>query len=220
MKIKSAILVAAGVAGTALLASLFSSQAGAKYEEPNWKSIKKEKEFEIRQYPELISASVTVSGSNNNEQANKAFRILAGYIFGNNVPKQKIAMTVPVTEKIDSEEIAMTAPVVQSVSKNTMTMKFFMPSQYKLDSLPEAKDKRIEFEVIPACTFATIRFSGIADTQSVNRETKKLQDYLKTNKLMPIDKPILAVYNPPWTLPFLRRNEIWIAIDSPTTSVD
>lgn len=212
MKSKSVLLLAAGVAGIAGLASVLSSQADAKYEEPGWQSVKKENDFEIRKYPRVIAASVTVSGADNNQLANRAFKILAGYIFGKNKSNKKIAMTVPVTQKVASEKIAMTAPVIKTTTENSMTMKFFMPSKYDLDSLPEAEDKRIEFEAIPSRSYATIRFSGLTEDNRVARETKRLQGFIKSNGLVATGEPVLAVYNPPWTLPFLRRNEVWIPV--------
>lgn len=220
MKSKSVLLLVGGVAGIAGIASLILGHADAKYEEPNWQSVKKENDFEVRQYPRVIAASVKVTGEGNNQMANSAFRVLAGYIFGKNKSSSKIAMTVPVTQKVATEKVAMTTPVLKTTSGNSMTMKFFMPSKYDLDTLPEAEDKRIQFEVIPACSYATVRFSGLTDEDRVERETKKLQGFIKANGFVTIGEPVLAVYNPPWTLPFLRRNEVWIEVKSETQGDD
>jgi len=220
MKGKSILLLAAGIAGIAGIASVMSANADAKYEEPGWQSIKKDNEFEVRKYPRVIAASVTVTGGDSDKMANRAFGVLAGYIFGKNKSSKKIAMTVPVTQEVAPEKIAMTVPVTKTTSGKSMTMKFFMPSKYDLDTLPEPEDKRIEFEVIPACSYATIRFSGLTDEERVEREIKRLQGFVESNGFVTAGEPVLAVYNPPWTLPFLRRNEVWIQVKTETQGDD
>lgn len=195
----------------------YLASAEARYEEPDWLSLRKEDNFELRKYPELLAASVTVEGVDE-KAANKAFSILAAYIFGKNRSRQKIAMTVPVTEELGSEKIAMTAPVSTSIQGKSMTMKFYMPSKYKLDTLPEAKDERIKFEIVPARNFATIRFSGLATESKIKTKTAELLKFIEVNAYRQAGEPIRAFYNPPWTVPFLRRNEIWIPVLSSSSS--
>ena len=184
----------------------------AKYEEPNYQVKRKSDDIEIRQYPSVIAAEVQVSTAQKQPE-NQAFRILAGYIFGKNVARDKIAMTVPVTETSASEKVAMTVPVTSVNADGTMIMSFYMPSKYTLESLPEPVDKRIRFTNVPAKSYAVIRFSGTAREQNIDRHEKKLRDYMKDQGLSPKGPAIRAFYNPPWTLPFLRRNEIWLPIE-------
>ncbi|MBX9939269.1 MAG: heme-binding protein [Candidatus Obscuribacterales bacterium] len=225
-KLTGVLLLSSALAATVGLSYL--SEAKASYEEPRWKSLKKDGKFELRLYPSVVAASVTVplnnqSTSENAAQAgkdskamNKAFGVLAGYIFGKNKSKSKIAMTVPVTEirKSESEKIAMTVPVVsaQSGSRSDMTMSFYMPSSYKIEDLPEALDKNIQFAVVPSKTYATVRFSGLAGAEAIATNTRELKSFIEKSKLEIIGEPISAYYNPPWTLPFLRRNEVWIEV--------
>jgi len=187
-------------------------EAMAKYEEPNYQVKRKSDDIEIRQYPSVIAAEVQVSTAQKQPE-NQAFRILAGYIFGKNVARDKIAMTVPVTETSASEKVAMTVPVTSVNADGTMIMSFYMPSKYTLESLPEPVDKRIRFTNVPAKSYAVIRFSGTAREQNIDRHEKKLRDYMKDQGLSPKGPAIRAFYNPPWTLPFLRRNEIWLPIE-------
>lgn len=210
MKPRNILLI--GGFGAAAISLLFLSEVSAKYEEPQWSIVKKQGDMEVRSYPRLVAASVTVDGTDS-DAANKAFSILAGYIFGKNAGKQKIAMTVPVTEQMRSEKIAMTVPVTTLLSDKKMTMKFFMPSDYDLDNLPEALDKRIEFVVENPRAYATVRFSGRATEESIKSRTATLLEFINSSGLIVAGEPLRAFYNPPWTLPFLRRNEVWIPVE-------
>lgn len=230
-------------AGAGLLGFAAGKEALAKYEEPKFEVLRKEQDIEIRQYPAVIAAEVVVSGTKD-KAANQAFRILAGYIFGKNVARDKIAMTVPVTEtksaeKIETavpagetksaekmetesparetksaEKIAMTVPVTETTSDGAMTMRFFMPSQFTLESLPEAVDKRIKFAKLPPVRYAVIKFSGMAQEDNISKHESKLRKFLKDQGITAQEPPVRAFYNPPWTLPFLRRNEVWLQIEN------
>jgi effector-binding domain-containing protein len=199
--------VGAGAIGLAI-----GSEALAKYEEPNYEVLRKSQDIEIRQYPPVIAAEVEVDGTRE-EAANQAFRILAGYIFGKNVSRDKIAMTVPVTEMTSSEKIAMTVPVTSVSAQGKMTMRFYMPSKYSLEALPEPVDNRIKFTKLPQARYAVIKFSGFAGEDNIARHESKLRNYLKDIDLSPDGRAIRAFYNPPWTLPFMRRNEVWLPLE-------
>ena len=204
------VLVLLVVGATALA---IGSEALAKYEEPKYEIVRKSGDIEIRQYPPVIAAEVEVTGTRE-EAANQAFRILAGYIFGKNVSRDKVAMTVPVTETTSSEKVAMTVPVTSVSAQGKMTMRFYMPSKYSLEALPEAVDKRIKFEQLPAARYAVIKFSGFSSEDNMARHESKLRNCLQTIDLIPQGQAIRAFYNPPWTLPFLRRNEVWLQVES------
>lgn len=203
------ILIALGAGALGLAVG---SEALAKYEEPKYDVVQKSENIEIRQYPSVIAAEVTVEGTKD-KAANQAFKILAGYIFGKNVARDKIAMTVPVTETTSSEKIAMTVPVTETSAEGKMTMRFYMPSQYTLETLPEPIDKSIKFIKLPPARYAVITFSGFAGEENIAHHEEKLRDYLKEKNLTALGKAVRAFYNPPWTLPFLRRNEVWLPIE-------
>jgi effector-binding domain-containing protein len=199
-------------AGAGAIGLAVGSEALAKHEEPKYEIIRKSQDIEIRQYPSVIAIEVEVNGTRT-DSANQAFRILAGYIFGKNVSRDKIAMTVPVTEMKPSEKIAMTVPVTELKAEEGMRMRFYMPSKYSLESLPEPVDKRIKFEKLPAARYAVIKFSGFAREDNMASHEARLRNYLNDNNLTPKGQSIRAFYNPPWTLPFLRRNEVWLPIN-------
>ena len=181
-------------------------------EEPAFKSVLKDGDFEVRDYPALVVAEVTVSGEQK-EAGNKGFRLLAGYIFGGNKRRQSIAMTAPVAQQPTSEKIAMTAPVTQIQNAGSWTVRFTMPSGYTLNTLPEPNDPKIHLRQLPPERFAVLRFSGLARPDDVDAKSAELITVTKSHDLRAIGSVMLAQYNPPWTLWFMRRNEVMIPVD-------
>lgn len=166
--------------------------------------------IQIRDYAPMIVAEVNVSGDRK-DAINKGFRIIADYIFGNNVPKQDVAMTAPVIQQ-SSEKISMTAPVIQEGTANNWTVRFVMPSSYTLETLPKPNNNQVKLEKVQGKRFAVIRFSGMAREDSLKKQTEKLNAFIKEKNLSALSSASYAFFNPPWTLPFLRRNEVMIEI--------
>ncbi|MDO8692481.1 MAG: heme-binding protein [Sheuella sp.] len=197
----------------ALLLSLnvYGSLAMAT-EEPPYTAILKEGDFEIREYPPLIAAEVTVTGERS-DAISAGFRLLAGYIFGGNTKKQSIAMTAPVTQApAESEKIAMTAPVTQSGSEAEWTVRFIMPQSYTLDTLPAPNDPKVKLVPLAPARFAVVKFSGLAKEPEIIEQTQLLNEFMTKQKLTATGPATLARYDPPWTLWFLRRNEVMIPV--------
>jgi SOUL heme-binding protein len=179
-------------------------------ENPKYVVLVKEGRKEIRSYSSYIVAKTQVKGEFKEVQG-EAFRTLAGYIFGANEKNQKISMTAPVRQEpsAEGEKLAMTAPVVQSPAEGGWVMSFMMPSKYKMEDLPIPKDKRITLEEVPPKIFGVIEYSGLGSAKTNAIMANELQDWLMANKQYEIvGKPSYAGYNPPWTIPFLRRNEM------------
>jgi len=206
--VKIAMLLAGGAA--LVVGGLAVQEATAKYEEPSYEVITKQGSLEVRQYKSRVAASVDVPAGSG--AADSAFRILAAYIFGKNKSRAAVPMTVPVTQEASPTKIAMTVPVTMVENDGHMRMSFFMPSKYTLESLPEAEDKRITFKTLPPTRFAVVRFSGLAFQESVRRQTNLLRAFINERGLKEFGEPIKASYNPPWALPFMRRNEVWIEV--------
>ena len=198
------------VLGAMLGATLFGTDAMA-VEEPAFRSVLHEGAFEVRDYPALMVAEVTVSGDQK-EAASKGFRLLAGYIFGGNKRRQSIAMTAPVAQAPTSEKIAMTAPVTQIQSAGEWVVRFTMPSAYSMDTLPEPNDPKVHLRALPPARFAVLQFSGLARKDDVAAKTAELEKLARTHHLRAIGPASLAQYDPPWTLWFMRRNELMIPI--------
>ena len=182
-------------------------------EEPAFKEVSRDGAFEVRDYPALVAAEVTVAGAQK-EAASKGFRLLAGYIFGANKRRQGIAMTAPVGQQAASEKIAMTAPVAQTENAaGTWLVRFTMPSTYSLQTLPTPDDARVKLRTIAPARFAVLRFSGLAQPGDVAEKSKQLLAWVKSHGLRATGSVILAQYNPPWTVWFLRRNEVMVEVD-------
>ena len=199
-----------GIIGVTLLAAALWGPIVSNVEQPNYQVVKSSGNIEIRDYAPMIVAEVDIPGERR-DAIGKGFRIIADYIFGNNSSAQKVPMTAPVTQQ-DSEKIAMTAPVTQQGDGNTWRVRFIMPSSYTRGTLPKPHNPAVELKEIAAKRYAVIRFSGMAGEDSLKRRTKELNDWVVAKNLSPVSKPIYAFYNPPWTLPFLRRNEVMVEI--------
>jgi hypothetical protein len=186
-------------------------------EEPVFKLVLQAGEFEVREYPALIAAEVSVGGDRS-EAVNAGFRLLAGYIFGGNTRSQSIAMTAPVIQAPPAgESIAMTAPVTQSGNADAWVIRFIMPSSYTLDTLPTPNDPRVQLKALAPSRVAVVRFSGLAHEADIEQKTTELNAFIAANNLRAAGPPSLARYNPPWTLWFLRRNEVMIPLQDATT---
>ena len=198
------------LSGAILDLTLIGTHAMA-VEEPAFKAVLLDGAFEVRDYPPLVVAEVTVGGDQK-EAANNGFRLLAGYIFGGNKRRQSIAMTAPVAQAPISEKIAMTAPVTQTPGPAEWVVRFTMPRAYSMETLPEPNDPRVHLRVLSPTRFAVLKFSGLARRDVVAAKTVELGALAKSHQLRAIGPVSLAQYDPPWTLWFMRRNEVMIPV--------
>lgn len=195
------------IAATGLL-----SLAGcASVAEPAYRVVLAEAPFEVRACQPMIVAETRIEGERG-AAANAGFRILADYIFGNNTAKAEIAMTAPVTQAQDGQEIAMTAPVMQAPAGSAWVVGFVMPAEWTLDTLPTPNDPRVVLRRQDGRHVAVVRFAGTTGEGAVRRETEALERWLAAKGMTPAGAPVVARYDPPWTLPMFRRNEIQIEI--------
>ena len=178
-------------------------------EEPKFRVVSQMGDVQIREYAARIAAETTVAGD---EYAARGtgFRKLAGYIFGANNGGQSIAMTAPVTQS--KQSIAMTAPVVQARDASGWTIRFIMPSSYTMQTLPLPDDANVRLVPLPAETYAVLRFSGSTTPEAIDAQRRKLLAALANGAWRPEGEPVAWFYDPPWTLPFLRRNEVAVPV--------
>ena len=181
-----------------LVTSVMATQAIA-IEEPVYQVEKawEAEQIEIRAYAPRVMA---VTGMD--EDADGGFRVLAGYIFGGNAEEEKIAMTAPVQQSMAGEE----------------EMAFMMPAEYALEDLPAPEDQRVSFREAPAYTAAVIQFSGWASAEKADEKWQQLRGFLIAEGIDITGEPTLNQYNPPWTLPFMRRNEIIVPVAVPLSA--
>jgi hypothetical protein len=183
-------------------------------EEPQFSVLEKTPPFELRSYAPMILAEVKVEGDLE-EASGQGFRLIAAYIFGQNQVSEKIAMTTPVAiegQAPKSAKIAMTSPVGIESNAGQWIVSFVMPAEYTMESLPKPLNSRVQLRQIPAVKRAVISFTGFYNANKVAERTVELEEWMRTKNLQAASAPKFARYNPPWTLPFMRRNEIMIDV--------
>lgn len=203
---KLILIILASIASAVVLTGPIMS----KVEKPKYIVNFTEEDIESRSYDSMIVAEVLIKNSRE-ESISQGFRVLADYIFGNNVSAEKIPMTSPVIEQ-KSEKIPMTAPVKQQIKDNIWSIQFIMPAQYSMDSLPKPNNNTVKIKLIPPADYVVIKFNGKNENKNIQIHEDKLKEFIEKKDLEVKGKPIYAFYNPPWTIPILRRNEIMIEI--------
>lgn len=205
--------------------SIVGIRAGT--EEPSFTSERLADNVELRRYGPRIAAETTVA-ADEDAARNEGFRRLAGYIFGKNHGSDTIAMTAPVGQapvgqakagrERAGQSIAMTAPVAQSAEATGVgtgwVIRFFMPSKWSMQTLPEPDDDRVRLTEVPAETFAVLTFTGDRGPQAVRSRTAELRETLRAYGIESTGEESAWFYDPPWTLPFRRRNEIAIPVSA------
>jgi hypothetical protein len=180
----------------AVLATAATAAMADNVEEPAYTSLGELDEVELRRYAPSIQARTSLANSG---QTNSGFRRLAGYIFGGNDRDMEIAMTAPVEETLEPEPV----------------MTFTLPSEHRMEDLPAPDDTSVELVEVPERTVAVIEFSGWATGGKVEDKTEELLATLAKHGIAVAGVPSLNQYNPPWTPPFMRRNEIMVAVELP-----
>ncbi len=189
--------------------------------EPSYQLLREEPPFEIRAYPSLTVAS-TPMGAGLGEGTGGAFQRLFNYISGDNSGEREVAMTAPViqqpgaaaAEESAGKKIEMTAPVLQQPSAGgEWRMLFVLPDDMTAETAPVPAESSVRIEMLPARRVAAIRFSGFLRDSNVVEAREQLLDWMKAEGLSPAGPAEVAGYNPPWTLPWFRRNEILIPIE-------
>ena len=164
----------------------------SRVEQADYLVVKKMDGYEIREYPKHIVAQAAVHGPYG-ESMNKGFGIVAGYIFGGNAK---------------NESIAMTAPVVVIADSGSQIISFGMPRSYKLEKMPAPTDPRVKIVMIPRKKYAVMRFSWYRSDARIKRMQEKLLSALASDGFIAQGNTACAGYNPPWTPPWMMRNEV------------
>jgi hypothetical protein len=196
-------------------------------EEPKYQVTQVDGPFEVRMYAPILIAETFVDGDMD-EASNKGFRLIADYIFGNNQSpnsnaSSKIAMTAPVSMEPVSTKIAMTAPVTvepQSTTSSVQNAKkwrihFVMPSQYTLATIPKPRNEAVTLKEVASKYFVVHSYTGFNTLSRVQSKTDEAMEWANSKSLKIIGTAQLSRYDPPWTLPMFRRNEIMLEISAP-----
>jgi len=193
--------------------SVFGIRNGT--EEPAHSLVERLGDVEIRRYAPRTAAETTVSGDAYSARG-EGFRRLAGYIFGGNQGRVRIDMTAPVAQSDApagapaGERIATTAPVAQASDAEGSVIRFFLPAG--LADAPKPNDGRVRIVPVPAETVAVLRFGGLAPDTAIAAQRATLLATLAGTRWRPVADPVTWFYDPPWTLPPLRRNEIAVPV--------
>ena len=206
----------------ALLVGFLGMESAMAIEEPKYEVRTSQAPFELRHYAPTLIAQTIVEGDMD-AASNKGFRLIADYIFGNNLAAgseqaAKIAMTAPVAVEPQSSKIAMTAPVTiepQLGSAQQWRIHFVMPSQYTLANIPKPKNSAVTLHELPSKYFVVHRYSGFNTVARVQEKTEEALAWAKQQSLKVVGTPQLSRYDPPWTLPMFRRNEIMVEVAAP-----
>jgi SOUL heme-binding protein len=184
--------------------------------EPSFKAVRTDGDFSVRDYGPVIVAETTIAGEAVKAR-NAGFTPLADYIFAKDRKGSQIAMTTPVTQA-PREKIAMTAPVSQQANATGWTIAFTMPAGSTLNNLPAPANPMVKLTEHAARRMAAVRFSGLASEARMKAKRLELLDRVAEAGLKPVGDPVFAFYDPPWTLPFLRRNEVMVEVSSGNSS--
>ncbi len=174
---------------------------------------------EIRQYGPRLAAETDMAGSDGIEAGQgSAFMRLAGFIFAQNRQGPEVAMTAPVAMQSAAEPIAMTAPVAMEPGEEQGTMRFFMPAEYTLETLPKPGDDRVRIVTVPAQTLAVVRFSGELTDEAVAEQTTQLLRTIAGSEWTVTGVPGVFGYDAPGTPLDQRRNEVFVEVNGPAVA--
>ena len=182
-------------------------------EEAKYEVIKRDNNFEIRDYETHILAETVVEG-NLEDAGSEAFKRLFRYISGDNRSGDRVAMTAPVSQQPTGEMKEMTAPVGQQRLEERWAVSFMMPGSHTLETLPEPEDPKVTMRQVPARRMAAVRYSGFWSEKGYLRYKAELESWIEKMGLTIVGDPIWARYDPPFMPWFLRRYEILIPVDA------
>lgn len=181
------------------------------YEQPHYVVIQDLGDsVQVRRYDPRLAIEATVDDANQEKAASQAFTLLFRYITGANQRDQKIAMTAPV--RTESERIAMTQPVQTMADHDRVSMRFFLPHSVAEAGAPAPVDPRLHLVNVPASTIAARRYSGVADQGARQRNETILMSVLGKSAWKPDGEVFQLYYDPPFAIPFLRRNEVAVDV--------
>ena len=164
-----------------------------------YKVLKKEGEFELRHYDRMVLVTASMSQGMDNQRG--SFYKLFGYISGENSDAKKIPMTAPV--------------FMDQANKKTETMSFVLPDDYTMDMAPDPQDETVKLEEVTDYTVAVITFSGLLKQVNITKHQVLLEEWIMHNGFEKTGSIKAAGYNPPFTIPAMRRNEVLIPVKKP-----
>lgn len=183
------VLAVLGVVVALFLVGCKATRAG--YSSAPYKVVRKAGGFEVRDYPALTIVETPMASGGSDGGFTRLFR----FITGQNAARQKIAMTTP---------------VFMTGNDTNATMAFVMPAPMASGGVPEPTDAAVKVREIAAGRFAVFRYSGGRNRQKEAEAIARLKAWMEAENLPPQSGPMFGYFDPPWTVAFLRRNEVMI----------
>jgi DNA gyrase inhibitor GyrI len=207
------IIIAIALATALLLWILSGYLTTRNIAMPAYTVVAAKQDYEIRSYEPFIVAE-TLREGDPAEALSACFNELFRYITGANAGSSKIKMTAPVlrTPGPQGTKIPMTAPVLRQGAGTGTVIAFVMPPGSTLESLPRPTSPAVTLREVPPRTVAVVTFSGYATEGAIEEKTKALLQALQRDGVAPRSVPGVALYDPPWTPPFMRRNEVMVEV--------
>lgn len=179
-------------------------------------SLDNKKNIEVRVYENMILVSAPMD-KNSKDGRKQAFMKLFGYISGENILNKKVEMTAPVlmsTEQDKGTKISMTAPVFMgNENKNESVMSFVLPKAFTMQNAPKPIDPELQLNQLKDYKVAAITFSGLLSKNNISKHKEILDNWIISQGYNKTGAYKTAGYNPPFTIPFFRRNEVLIPIE-------
>lgn len=201
----SSFMPVAHILGSAI--NVFGIRTG---ESPRYEVIHQDGELEIRRYPAQLRASTFVAGPYVTSTG-AGFHRLADFISGHNSPSAGRHQAGSVAQPdARGEQIAMTTPILQAPAEGGWTMAFILPRKYTFSTAPKPLDKDVELQQVPVQTMAILRYTGSVDEERIQRKFRELRGWVQSIGWRSISEPLAASYDPPFTIPFLKRNEVLV----------
>lgn len=179
-------------------------------EEPDYRTLRTDKDFQVRSYPEIVIAETIVQGSRR-ESLEQGFRRLADYIFAKSRSGEPLAMTVPVMQD-GGDPMASDPPLFDDQLAGAWRTRFVMPAERSADALPPPPDG-VELVTLPPRRVAVVSFAGRPDDRALAKQEDRLRGWLARHGEKSDAEPEYAFYNSPMIPGPLRRNEVWLALD-------
>jgi len=218
----------AGLLGivTATTVAACSVVGGKAAEEPAHRVVIEDGDFQVREYDAYAVAEVVVPRAFDSA-SRVGFSWLVRYISGANQGKEKIQMIAPVELAPRGEKIEMIAPVVLSPADDSgagngskladdgiraWTMGFVLPEGYTAENAPAPTNPMVKIRDVGPRRVASVRFGGLWRDRAAEENRRKLVAWLDARELEHKGDWRVAGYNPPWTIPQLRRNEVLVTL--------
>ena len=198
-------------AGAALLGgAIFYYLQERATEEPDYRTLRTDGEFQIRDYPEMVIAE-TIARGPRQQALGEGFRRLADYIFAKSRPGEELRMTVPVIQDA-GDPMASDPPLFDDKIEGGWRTRFVMLGGRGVDALPTPPDE-IELVTLPPRKVAVVSFAGRPDDRDLAEAEDRLRGWLARHGERSEAEPEYAFYNSPIIPGPLRRNEVWLALD-------